>query len=212
LLSLLILTLGSRQLAEISGLSRSSVLKVLNLHKYHPYHLSLHQELHGDDFQIRVIFCQWAHERIELNPNFLNRVCFSDECSFTNYGAVNRHNMHYWGADIRTGCARPWTINVWCGILGEKLIGPYIIEGNLTGECYRNLLQNELSILLEDVDFQLRQIVASEVLNRSFKDQWIGSAGPISWPARSPDLTSSDFFCGVFLKEKFMKLYLQVVR
>ncbi|ERL91911.1 hypothetical protein D910_09234 [Dendroctonus ponderosae] len=35
---------------------------------------------------------------------------------------------------IRTGCAQ---LNVRVHER-EKLIGPYIIEGNLTGECYRN--------------------------------------------------------------------------
>ena len=39
---------------------------------------------------------------------------------------------------------------------------------------------------------------AREVLNRDFNGRWIGRGGPITWPARSPDLTSSDFFCGVF--------------
>ncbi|ENN77846.1 hypothetical protein D910_12250 [Dendroctonus ponderosae] len=160
----------------------------------------------------------WAHERIELNPNFLNPVLFSDECSFTNSGAVNRH---YWSVDnphwLRpVECQRPWTVNLWCGILGEKLIGPYIIEGNLTSECYRNLLQNELPISLEDVDLEFRQsmwfqhdgcpahysVVAREVLNRNFEDPWIGRVGPLSWPARSSDLTSPDFFLRGFLKGK----------
>ncbi|CAL1261342.1 unnamed protein product [Larinioides sclopetarius] len=35
-----------------------------------------------------------------------------------------------------------------------------------------------------------------KALNGKFPDSWIGSEGPIPWPARSPDLTPIDFFWG----------------
>ncbi|ENN73047.1 hypothetical protein YQE_10318, partial [Dendroctonus ponderosae] len=82
--------------------------------------------------------------------------------------------MHYWSVDNPLWLRpverqRPWTVNVWCGILGQKLIDPYIIQGNLS-------------------------VVARKVLNYNFKDQWFGRAEPVSWPARSPDLMSPDLF------------------
>ncbi|CAK1590422.1 unnamed protein product [Parnassius mnemosyne] len=40
-----------------------------------------------------------------------------------------------------------------------------------------------------------------EHLNRTVPGRWIGRAGPIEWPARSPDLNPIDFFIWGFYKE-----------
>ncbi|KAL1514398.1 hypothetical protein ABEB36_003659 [Hypothenemus hampei] len=47
--------------------------------------------------------------------------------------------------------------------------------------------------------------VAREVLNRNFNGRWIGRFGPVNWPARSPDLTSPDFFLWGYLKDQVYK-------
>ncbi|CAH0560519.1 unnamed protein product [Brassicogethes aeneus] len=98
---------------------------------------------------------------------------------------------------------------------GNKLIG-YFIDGTLNGIKYRNFLEHELPPLLEDVALPIRQIMwfqhdgcpahysakAREVLNRDFNGRWIGRGGPVNWPARSPDLTSPDFFLWGYLIDK----------
>ena len=38
-------------------------------------------------------------------------------------------------------------------------------------------------------------------LDAVFPDTWIGRRGPTEYPARSPDLTPMDFFCGGYLKD-----------
>lgn len=58
-----------RQLHADSGISVGSIHKILHRHKYHPYHISLHQELHGNDFHNRVVFCEWAREWARTNIN-----------------------------------------------------------------------------------------------------------------------------------------------
>ena len=68
-------------------------------YKYHPYHICLHQSLHGQDFQNRVIFCNIILNKIQENPNFYNTVLFSDEATFNNIGVVNKHNMHYYAQE-----------------------------------------------------------------------------------------------------------------
>lgn len=181
----------------------------------------MYQELHGDDFNNRMVFCNWALTQLQRDPQFFCRVMFSDETTFTNHGKINRHNMHYWSIE-NSHCLReveqqrPWSLNVWCGIIGDKLIGPLFIEGTLNGEKYCNLLQDELPILLEDVPLVVRQnmwfqhdgcpahysTIAREVLNHCFNDRWIGRGGPVNWPARSPDLSSLDFFLWGYLKDK----------
>jgi hypothetical protein len=45
-------------------------------------------------------------------------------------------------------------------------------------------------------------LIARELLNREFNGRWIGRGGLINWPARSPDLTSPDFFLWGYLKDK----------
>ncbi|EZA61385.1 hypothetical protein X777_12292 [Ooceraea biroi] len=44
-------------------------------------------------------------------------------------------------------------------------------------------------------------IQARRVLNASFERRWIGRGGPVSWPARSPDLTPLDFFLWSTIKQ-----------
>jgi hypothetical protein len=68
--------IGSREISSQIGISKSSVPRILKKHKYHPYHLELQQELHGEDFANRVAFCEWTEEKIRNNflhflPNYL---------------------------------------------------------------------------------------------------------------------------------------------
>ena len=48
---------SSRQMEKKSGISQRSVLRILHQHKLHPYRMSLHQDLHGNDFLKRVNSC-----------------------------------------------------------------------------------------------------------------------------------------------------------
>jgi len=71
-----------------------------------------------------------------------------------------------------------------------------------------DFLQNHLPELLEDVPLNIRQnlyfmhdgapphfrITVREYLDRAFPRHWIGRAGFIAWPSRSPDCTPLDFF------------------
>jgi hypothetical protein len=44
-----------------------------------------------------------------------------------------------------------FSVNVWCGILGNNLIRPQVSMGCLTAAHYRNFLGKELLLHLEDV-------------------------------------------------------------
>ncbi|EZA55092.1 hypothetical protein X777_05364 [Ooceraea biroi] len=64
--------------------------------------------------------------------------------------------MHYWAEDNphwlrQVQHQHPWTVNVWCGIIGNHIIGPFFIEGTLNEQKYANFLRHELQILLHDV-------------------------------------------------------------
>ena len=47
-------------------------------------------------------------------------------------------------------------MNVWCGLVGNKLIGPFVFDDNLTGNTYEVFLRNELPGLLEDIPLMTR--------------------------------------------------------
>ena len=47
-------------------------------------------------------------------------------------------------------------MNVCRGLLGNKLIGPFVFDNNLTGNTYEVFLRNELPGLLEDMKLMIR--------------------------------------------------------
>ena len=215
---------SSRQIERESGVSKRSVLRILHRHKFHPYHLSLHQELHGTDFVNRVRFCEWAQQQIRNNESFVDNILFTDEANFTNHGNVNLRNMHMWAVENphwlrQVDHQRQWSLNVWCGIIGNKIIGPYFIDGHLNGNMYANFLENTLGPLLEDLPLITRHtmwyqhdgcpahfsLVARNKLNEKFPNRWIGRGGRVMWPARSPDLTPLDYFLWGTLKDMVYK-------
>ena len=97
---------------------------------------------------------------------------------------------------------------MWCGIVGDHLIGFYILPPRLCGPVYRVFLRYVLPELLENVPLEARRNMwfqhdgapvhfadgAKAVLADVFEDRWIGRGGPVQWPPRSPDFTPLDFF------------------
>lgn len=91
----------------------------------------------------------------------------------------------------------------------ELQIGPFELPARLNGANYLEFLRNDLPGLLEDVDLERRRNLIyqqdgapphfSRAVRRHLDDTyqrngWIGRAGPIAWPPRSPDLTPVDFW------------------
>lgn len=193
-----------------SGVGRSTISRVLREHKFHPYRMSVRQTLSENDHTQRLQFCNWIREQ----PNDFHRnILFSDESTFKSDGSVNTWNCRYW-SQVNPNWIREmdhqhiWKVNVWCGIIGSRVVGPIVLEGNLTGDRYSVLLQRELLDLIEEFPIQLRRDmwfqqdacpshtsrVARDVLNDMFPNKWIGKFGPINFPPRSPDLTVLDYF------------------
>lgn len=140
---------STTQLALRNGISQKSVLDILNSEKLKPYKCHLTQELLADDPDRRMEFCQTVMEMINDTPEFLNNILFTDEATFCFNGEVNRHNSRYWSREnphwmreIHT--QRQQKVNVWAGIIGDRLIGPFFIEGNLDGAAYLNLLTTQV--------------------------------------------------------------------
>ena len=86
----------TRQIARELEISQSSVERTLKAHKFHPYKLTILQELTEDDPDRRLQFCEQIMDLLERNVLNVENVLFSDESTFTLNGEVNRQNCRYW--------------------------------------------------------------------------------------------------------------------
>ena len=107
------------------------------------------QELCDDDPDRRIEFCEIMTAKIIAEPRLIKNICFSDECTFNLNGQVNKQNCRYWSDEnprvFREGYTEyPQKVNVWAGILGDAIIGPLFIEGNLNGEMYADMLERSI--------------------------------------------------------------------
>ena len=212
---------STRRLGARFGVSQASVWRILNRNGLYPYH---HQPIHAlteRDYRQRVDFCRWLLAQEMENNGFVAEVLFSDEAYFTRNGMVNLHNTHTWAAEnphatTTRGHQERFSINVWAGILGDHLIGPFMLPQRLTGNVYTRFLQEDLPTLLDDVPLRIRRQMwfmhdgapahfyrgTRDFLNVTYPDKWIGRGGPIAWPPRSPDLTPLDFYLWGHLKSR----------
>lgn len=210
------------QIALNHGMCRRSVQKILKKEHFHPYKVHLLQEINEDDFDRRLEFCEIMMERLSNVPNFASNIIFSDEATFCLNGHVNRHNSRYWADSNphwmeQVHTQRPQKVNVWAGIVGRHLIGPFFIEGTLTADRYLRLLQDQIIPQFRQLfpNFDQQEIWfqhdgapphygrnVREYLDNVFPNKWIGRRGAIEWPARSPDLTPLDFFLWGHLKSR----------
>ena len=199
--------LSTRRMASRIGVSRMQVWRTLHEEDLYPYRDQRVQHLEPGDHAQRMYFCHW----IKAHPKLLSVILFSD-ASFTRGGVNHLRNVHTWSHDNPhetsvTSFQRRFSVNVWCGVLGNKLIGPFVFDNNLTGNTYEAFLRNELPGLLEDIPLMIRSQMyfqhdgapphytrhVREYLNESFPNRWLGRRGPVAWPPRSPDLTPLDY-------------------
>ena len=182
---------SSRKMGREIGISRTTVLRILHRHQFDPFHISLHQAL-DNEFQIRLEYSQWV---LHQGHDFMSKILFTDEATFTNHGNVNLHNMHFWAVENphwlrQVQHQRQWSVNVWCGIVGHRIVGPYFIDGRLNERKYRRFLRRTLPVLMEGLPLNLRQvmwcqhggspaIVARNALNQQFPNRWIGRGTPV---------------------------------
>ena len=110
--------------------------------------------------------------------------------------------MHMWAYENphTTAVQRRFSVNVWCGIVDNHVC--------LTGPVYRHVEHGLPGLLHGDVPLATRNPmwfmhdgvpahfshVAREYLDVAYSNRWMGRAGPVAWPPRSPDLNLLDFY------------------
>ena len=201
--------LSTRRMASRLGVSRMQVWRTLHEEDLYPYHDQRVQHLEpGDDAQ-RMDLCHW----IKAHPELLSIILFTDKASFTRDGINNSLNLHTWSHDNPhetsvTYFQRRFSVNVRCGVLGNRLFGPFVFDNNLTGNTYVAFLRNELPGLLEDIPLMIWSQMyfqhdgapphytrhVRNYLNESFPNHWLGRGGPVAWQLRLPDLTPLDYY------------------
>lgn len=217
--------ISQREISTALDISQCTAGRILRKHHFHPYHVQLLQELKETDIIRRQTFCNWALQKIAEEVNFFDRVLFSDEATFRKNGNVNRHNFHYY-SDKNPVFTREmdhqhrWSLNVWGGIIGDFIVGPFFFDGSLTGIKYEHFLRNDLPILLEDVPLNLRATMwlqhdgapphysrrVRNFLNNEYANRWVGRGSTTPWPSNSPDLTKLDYFLWGYVKEQVYQL------
>ena len=93
----------------------------------------------------RKEFAVMMLDRLDLDPGFLKRVCFSDESTFHISGLQNRHNLRIWGSENPHDTCEfkrdSPKLNVWCGIMHDKIMGPFFFaEKSITAQIYLDVL------------------------------------------------------------------------
>ena len=80
----------------------------------------------------------------------IRNVLFTDEAHFTR----DESTIQETHGTVESIYQHRFSGNVWCGLIGDQLIDPYIFPQRLTGAIYANFLRDELPALLENVPLQ----------------------------------------------------------
>lgn len=204
------------QISQQVGVSRATVARVLRKNKYRCYRLPKKLEIFPRDNHERIQFCLDIIEKCAQNEDFIANILFTEETTFFLQGAHDslqvRHGMYGNNHNLYTA----QKLNVWVGILGDNIIGPFFIDSPLNTQKYIDLLQiNVLPCLFRIPNLDLGNVwyqqngcpsynsaSAQQYLRTFFGDRIISKQGTISWPAKSPDLSPNDFFLWAYIKSK----------
>ncbi|KAJ8953752.1 hypothetical protein NQ318_015408 [Aromia moschata] len=164
---MLYMTLYKRELRRLSTQLNALKTIVHNVLKeqllYPPYNLQKVHELIPGDFPRRMQFANWLLDQQRNNVNFISNILFTEEASFTKNGITNLHNAHVWAdekphATVVSHYQHQFqSINVWAGIIGNFLIGPFILPERLNGQLYLEFLQNDFPNFIEDLPLETRR-------------------------------------------------------
>lgn len=112
-----------------SGLSQSSVSRILRDLKWNPYRLQLRHQMLPHDHQARVVFAQRQLEALAADPALLTNLVFSDEAHFYLNGEVNRWDYRLWSDENPHWFAEeplhPQKVTVWLGVGIGGVVGPF---------------------------------------------------------------------------------------
>ncbi|XP_053434088.1 uncharacterized protein LOC128576103 [Nycticebus coucang] len=199
---------STKQCARETGISRTSIRRILKTAKWEVVVPRLLHSLNEDDPDRRVQYCEWFQNMVHVDEEFVGKMVWSDEAQFKLNGTVSRHNCVYWAPEMAhvEKDVHLLGLNVWCGLSLRGLIGPFFFEGPVTGPVYLDMLRTSIlpaiRTLFGDDVFYFQQDGAPPhfhpdvraYLDENLPGQWVGRRGVVEFPPRSPDLTPLDFY------------------
>jgi len=168
-----------------------------------------------DDHLKRVQYAQFLLNKIDI----LDSIMWTDEAYFSVNGYVHRKNCVIWGAErpkltVQSALHSP-QVCVWIGFTANAMLPPFFFTGTVTGDNYRDMLENHVfpelrrRHLINQVIFQQDGApphfskAARDFLGSQLPDTRIISRGfPQTWPARSPDLSPLDYYLWGTMKSR----------
>ncbi|GFS62489.1 t-complex protein 1 subunit delta [Nephila pilipes] len=191
-------TRSVRRAAEMLGIKRTSLQRIMKELELLPYKIQVTQPLNEDHTQRRYEFAQLMLEKLQTGE-----IDVKERLEIT----VVR-SLH------------PKKFLVWCAISSHGVFGPIFIDGTLSAANYRKFLDEEFIPFIHGHDLVQghwfmqdgarphRTADVFEVLNEHFSDRIIGLdypshfQGGIEWPPYSPDLNPCDYYLWGYLKSK----------
>ena len=192
-------TTSTRRIATQLGISQNKVWRTLHKDHMHPYHYTPVQELLPDDLVRRADFCRQLLNNDMHYPGYFSSILWTDEAQFTRDGVTNFHNLHEWNqnnphAKRESSFQARFSVNVWCGIIGNTLIGPCFLPARLNTQNYLQFLNDCAPILIDEIPLNVRNrviyqqdgapahfgLVVRNCLNVEYPGRWVGRKGPIA--------------------------------
>ena len=125
---------NTRQIEHESGVSPRSLRRILHSKKLHSSTFHIISSFMAVTSKTGYNFPDGVQRQLQFDDMFLAKVLFTDEATFTNNGQVNLRNMHYyptenphWQREVYA--QRPSSVNVWCGLISNQILGPYFVDG-----------------------------------------------------------------------------------
>jgi len=211
--------MSTRRAANVLNMGRSTIQRILQDLKWHPYKVHVVQRLYEEDYQNRLEFAEAELMRINADPSHLGELTWSDEAHFHMDGGVNRHNCRYWAPQnpywVKEESLHSDRTTVWAAVWQNGVYGPFFFDTTVNKDRYLQMLQEEFWPVVEaegraqDIIFMQDGapphwgVPVRAWLNEKMPQRWMGRGSPnMPWPPRSPDLTPCDFFLWGFVKSR----------
>ena len=105
-----------------------------------PYHIRRVPCLSANDFQPRVVFCDWLFLQCAQNPDFATHFLVTNEVCSISSGITNfttfTHGLWKTFTYPIAKFQHMFSIYVWTGIIGDFLIGLFVLPPRLTGRRF----------------------------------------------------------------------------
>ncbi|KAF2884966.1 hypothetical protein ILUMI_21187 [Ignelater luminosus] len=153
-----------RDLTSQLNISKDQVRRCFVRNKIKPYKPKFLHTLKIGNANKRLDYCYWVQGNFLNDRNFLKRILFTDEATFTTNGVVSSQNSRYWDRDNPhwvINCKDQYSqkVNVWCGILGDRIIGLVFFNNSLNAERLVNFFDREFWDTIEDLPLNSQRML-----------------------------------------------------